>query len=174
MLRTPEETPPPSRQQATPAPEQNGTDFRYAVEFSKYGRTPATTARPSWGQPWKHYPARFAVSNCPTRSARLAVIGTPGTNSLRSESLRGESLPGPIGTVAARLDEQYGQRIGDVKPVPVVHRHFPSTGQGRHTGGMTEVDALVQAHFSAESPHVMGWIWALAVVGSLIGAGAIS
>ena len=39
-----------------------GTDFRYAVEFSKYGRTPATTSRPSWGQPWKHYAVRFAVS----------------------------------------------------------------------------------------------------------------
>ena len=77
MLWTPEADSPPHRQQATPAPEQNGTDFRYAVEFSKYGRTPATTARPSWGQPWKHYPARFAVSNCPTRSARLAVIGMP-------------------------------------------------------------------------------------------------
>ena len=39
-----------------------GTDFRYAVEFSKYGRTPATTSRPFWGQPWKHYAVRFAVS----------------------------------------------------------------------------------------------------------------
>src|SRR6476469_5817047 len=51
-----------------------GTDFRYAVEFSKYGRTPAPVSQPAWGQPWKHYPVRFAVSNCPARSRLLAVL----------------------------------------------------------------------------------------------------
>src|SRR6478609_10309151 len=40
-----------------------GTDFRYAVEFSKYGRTPATTARPSWGQPDRLYRLTSATPN---------------------------------------------------------------------------------------------------------------
>ena len=33
------------RAAANPAPESVGTDFRYAVEFSKNGRTPATTSQ---------------------------------------------------------------------------------------------------------------------------------
>ena len=57
-----------------------GTDFRYAVEFSKNGRTPSPVSRPAWGQPWKHYPVRFAVSNCPARSALLAATGAQLTD----------------------------------------------------------------------------------------------
>src|SRR5664279_772046 len=53
------------RQQTTPAPEENGTDFRYAVEFSKNGHTPTAAFRPPWGQPAKRYSVRFAVSNLP-------------------------------------------------------------------------------------------------------------
>jgi hypothetical protein len=34
---------------------QFGADFRYAVEFSKYGRTPASVSRPAWGQPDLRY-----------------------------------------------------------------------------------------------------------------------
>ena len=42
---------------------QFGTDFRYAVEFSKNRRTPSTASRPSQGQPEPRYPVRSGLSN---------------------------------------------------------------------------------------------------------------
>jgi hypothetical protein len=49
-----------------------GTDFRYAVEFSKIKRTPTKAARPSRGQPDQRYPVRFAVSNRSSRPPRTS------------------------------------------------------------------------------------------------------
>ena len=66
-----------------------GADFRYAVEFSKNGRTPAPVSQPAWGQPCKHYPVRFAVSNCPARSALFTATGAQLTSSLRMWSAGG-------------------------------------------------------------------------------------
>lgn len=40
-----------------------GTDFRYAVEFSKIKRAPSKAFQPSPGQPDQRYPVRSAVSN---------------------------------------------------------------------------------------------------------------
>jgi len=94
-LWTPEAVTPPHGQQTTPAPELNGTDFRYAVEFSKYGRTPATTARPSWGQPWKHYPARFAVSNLPDPIPSAAPSPAHQQSTPCGVDLRGIVAPRP-------------------------------------------------------------------------------
>ena len=94
---------------------QFGADFRYAVEFSKNGHTPAPVSRPAWGQPCKHYPARFAVS-----TARPDPLCSPSPARRQpnpcGSGLRGVSLPGPSGTVAARLGEQYGHGSGNVKP----------------------------------------------------------
>ena len=46
-----------------PQHQTNGTDFRYAVEFSKNGHTPAAAFRPPWGQPCKHYRLTFSAPN---------------------------------------------------------------------------------------------------------------
>src|ERR1700712_5301633 len=45
-----------------------GTDFRYAVEFSKIKRAPSKAFQPSPGQPDQRYPVRSAVSNRSSRS----------------------------------------------------------------------------------------------------------
>ncbi len=94
-----------------PQHQTNGTDFRYTVEFSKNGHTPAAAFRPPWGQPCKHYRVRSAVSNCPAPSPLSA-----GGAGAQSNTPRG----GPAGdrrsparrTVAARLGEQYVPRTG--------------------------------------------------------------
>jgi len=52
-----------------------GTDFRYAVEFSKIKRAPAKASQPSWGQPDQRYPVRFAVSNRSSRPTRTRLVG---------------------------------------------------------------------------------------------------
>src|ERR1700712_2095771 len=54
-----------------------GTDFRYAVEFSKIKRTPTKAARPSRGQPDQRYPVRFAVSNRSSRPSRTSPGRAP-------------------------------------------------------------------------------------------------
>src|SRR5699024_5099328 len=48
-----------------------GTDFRYAVEFSRNGRAPFSTSRPIWGQPDLRYPI--------LPSASTAGFGIPVT-----------------------------------------------------------------------------------------------
>ena len=89
----PNDAPPP--QKGRQNNKSVGADFRYAVEFSKYGRTPAPVSQPAWGQPWKHYPVRFAVSNCPARSALFTATGAQLTDPCGC-GLRGVSLPGPL------------------------------------------------------------------------------
>ncbi len=73
----------------------HGTDFRYAVEFSKNGRAPSPVSQPAWGQPCKHYPVRSAVSNCPARSALLAANGAQPTDPCGCD-LRGGVAPRPL------------------------------------------------------------------------------
>ena len=62
---------------------QFGADFRYAVEFSKYGRAPLEVSRPPPGQPDLHYRLASTTPNrrcqpfrLPWRSASLAASGS--------------------------------------------------------------------------------------------------
>jgi hypothetical protein len=56
-----------------------GTDFRYAVEFSKYGRTPSAASRPPQGQPDLRY---RLTSTTPNR------LGPPPPDALAQRVLR--------------------------------------------------------------------------------------
>ena len=56
-----------------------GTDFRYAVEFSKYGRTPSAASRPPPGQPDLRY---RLTSTTPNR------LGRPPPDALAQRVLR--------------------------------------------------------------------------------------
>jgi hypothetical protein len=122
-----------------PQHQTNGTDFRYAVEFSKNGHTPAAAFRPPWGQPCKHYPVRFAVSTaCPGSPYRC-----PDGHAVAHSSRRtcwGLSLPRPDGTVAARLGEGYGHRLAKVKPPAGRAMSCPDRATGAAPGVSAGID----------------------------------
>jgi len=64
---------------------QFGADFRYAVEFSKYGRTPASVSRPAWGQPDLHYRLTATSPNRRCPPSRLPRWGWKPHHSGRPE-----------------------------------------------------------------------------------------
>ena len=80
-----------------------GTDFRYAVEFSKIKRTPTKAARPSRGQPDQRYPVRSAVSN-----PLVPVLPEPAKAS--SARTRYRIWMKGVAALAHRAIRQQGQR----------------------------------------------------------------
>ena len=108
-----------------PQHQTNGTDFRYTVEFSKNGHTPAAAFRPPWGQPCKHYRVRLAESTCPAPSP--TATGRAGA---QWRTPRGgppwDRRPPARRTVAARLAEQYGEPTGVSNRLPVATFRQPS------------------------------------------------
>ena len=65
--------PPPHRQQQSPAPDKIGTDYRYAVEFSKNGHAPIPALRTAWGATFIKLLGPFIKLLGPVRSVKLPV-----------------------------------------------------------------------------------------------------
>ena len=120
-----------------------GADFRYAVEFSKNGRTPAPVSQPAWGQPCKHYPVRFAVSNCPARSALFTATGAQLTDPCGC-GLRGVSLPGPLKDRSGATWRTVRSDLLPVKPPAV-----PGFSLWRRPGRSAGADGRLRAPSSA-------------------------
>ena len=88
-----------------------GTDFRYAVEFSKIKRAPNKASQPARGQPDQRYPVRFAVSNpLVPGPSRVSPEGELRPN-LYPGSSEKEWLPWPLGLIW-QLRKHYGRAAG--------------------------------------------------------------
>ena len=98
---------------------QFGADFRYAVEFSKYGRAPLEVSRPPPGQPDLRYRLGSTTPNrlCP------AVPDSRRRRVRRRLRCRGVEhrgvpwavhLPGPSGPAAVRFPLGHGESYGAV------------------------------------------------------------
>jgi len=98
-----------------------GTDFRYAVEFSKYGRTPSAASRPPQGQPDLRY---RLTSTTPNR------LGPPPPDALAQRVLRQTPTSGANIWWFPRAVQFAADRVS----IPAAVR-FPS-GHGRSYGSI--------------------------------------
>jgi len=122
-----------------------GTDFRYAVEFSKYGRTPSAASRPPRGQP----DLRYRLT--PTTPNRL---GPPPPDALAQRVLRQTPTSGaniwrfPRAVQSLRIDFRSQPLCGSPRGMDEVTGPLPAASN-------LQVSGLFHDHLS-ESVQVGG------------------